>query len=121
VMEAQDGAAALALYEQKRDTVRLVITDIVMPRLDGGAVGEWLSSVDSSAKVLFVSGYTEDLLERKGIRLAGAAFLSKPFTAEALLLSVREVLDEGRSADGGADRSTPDRDGRVKPIWPQAR
>jgi CheY-like chemotaxis protein len=98
VLEAGDGADALALCDQHRGQVRLVVTDIVMPHLDGAALGEWILSVDPSVKVLFVSGYAEELLERKGIQLAGAAFLDKPFTAEALLTKVREVLDNGRTA-----------------------
>jgi two-component system, cell cycle sensor histidine kinase and response regulator CckA len=98
VLEAGDGAEALTLCDQNRGKVRLVITDVVMPRLDGAALGEWIMSVDPSVKVLFVSGYAEGLLERKGIQLAAAGFLGKPFTAEALLLKVREALDDGRPA-----------------------
>ncbi len=108
VLEARDGAEALTLCDQNRATLRLVVTDVVMPRLDGAALGEWILSVDPSVKVLFVSGYDEDLLERKGIQLAAAGFLGKPFTAEALLLKVREALDDGRPA------------GWVKPSAPQA-
>jgi CheY-like chemotaxis protein len=98
VLEAGDGAEALTLCDQNRGNVRLVVTDVVMPHLDGGALGEWILSVDPSVKVLFVSGYAENLLERKGIQLAAAGFLGKPFTAEALLMKVREVLDDGRPA-----------------------
>ncbi len=98
VLEAGDGAEALTLCDQNRGKVRVVVTDIVMPHLDGAALGEWILSVDPSVKVLFVSGYAEDLLERKGLQLAAAGFLGKPFTAEALLMKVREVLDDGRPA-----------------------
>jgi two-component system, cell cycle sensor histidine kinase and response regulator CckA len=98
VLEARDGAEALMLCDQNRGKLRLVVTDVVMPRLDGAALGEWIVSVDPSVRVLFVSGFDEDRLERKGIQLTAAAILDKPFTAEALLTKVREVLDDGRLA-----------------------
>jgi two-component system, cell cycle sensor histidine kinase and response regulator CckA len=100
VLEAQDGLEAVTLYDQKRDTVRLVVTDVIMPHLDGGALAEWMSSVGSSIKVLFISGWTGAVLESKGVFLTGAPFLSKPFSPEELLLKVREVLDGGRAGTG---------------------
>jgi two-component system cell cycle sensor histidine kinase/response regulator CckA len=106
VLEAGDGAEALTLCDQNRGKVRLVVTDVVMPHLDGAALGEWILSVDPSVKVLFVSGYAEDLLESKGIQLAAAAFLNKPFTPDELLAKVREVLDDGRPA-GWVEPSAP--------------
>jgi two-component system cell cycle sensor histidine kinase/response regulator CckA len=100
VLEAQDGLEAVMLYDQQRDTVRLVVTDVIMPHLDGGALAEWMSSVGSSIRVLFMSGWTDAVLESKGVFLTGAPFLSKPFSPEELLLKVREVLDGGRASTG---------------------
>jgi CheY-like chemotaxis protein len=113
VVEARNGAEALVLYNQERDVVKLVLTDVIMPRLDGGALGEWLRSVDPSIRILFVSGYADSALEEKGVRMAGAAFLRKPFSPDALLRKVRDVLDE----DAGSMPQVPE---AVRPEWPAA-
>jgi YesN/AraC family two-component response regulator len=79
--------------------VDLVATDVVMPRLGGAALVQWLRSVDPGLRILYLSGHTDDALERSGMQLTGASFLRKPFSADTLLRKVREVLDHPNAVD----------------------
>jgi CheY-like chemotaxis protein len=94
VLEASDGVEALRVAEQAHDArIDLLLTDVVMPRMGGGALAEQLSAMRPGIKVLFVSGYTEDAI-RLGSQLAtGAQFLHKPFSPAALAQKVRNILD----------------------------
>lgn len=90
VLEASHGAQALALGERSID---ILVTDVVMPKMSGRQVAEALVASHPDLKVLFVSGYTDDAMIRRGILSAGSAFLQKPFTAHQLAAKVRELLD----------------------------
>ncbi len=92
VLTATDGADALRLIDGH---VRpdLLLTDVVMPRLSGPDLVAALRGRYPSMKVLFMSGYTDDAMVRRGIGEAGAAFLQKPYTPQVLAQKVREVLD----------------------------
>lgn len=93
VLRAADGEQALALCEQHKDTIDLLITDVVMPRVGGREVMERARRILPDLKVLFVSGYTNAAVVQNGDVDHGVAFLPKPFTPEALLRKVREVLE----------------------------
>jgi CheY-like chemotaxis protein len=93
VVEAADGAEALALAEAHPGPIDLVITDVVMPGLSGGALAERMKDVHPESRVLYVSGYADDAVARHGVQSEDAAFLAKPFTADDLSRKVREVLD----------------------------
>ena len=71
----------------------LLLTDIVMPGLDGRAVADKLRPRHPSLRVLYMSGYTQDAIVQRGVLDAGIEFLPKPFTRATLLARVREVLD----------------------------
>ena len=89
---AGDGTAEAPSAAKSR-FVALALTDVVMPAMSGRAFAERLAAVRPEARVLYMSGYTDDEILRRG--LAGpAAFLEKPFTPEALPAAVRRVLDE---------------------------
>jgi two-component system, cell cycle sensor histidine kinase and response regulator CckA len=92
VLVAGGGAEALALVEQS-DAPQLVVTDVILPGLDGRAVVEELRRRHGGLRVLFVSGYTADVIEHHGVRADGVGFLSKPFTPASLLAEVRAALD----------------------------
>jgi hypothetical protein len=93
VLTAASGPDALAQLAGRSGTVHLLLTDVVMPGMGGRQLAERLRLDRPDIKVLFVSGYSDnDVLER-GVVEPGAPFLPKPFTAEALLLQVRDVLD----------------------------
>jgi len=93
VLEAPDGEAALRLAQRHRGVVHLLLTDVVMPRLNGRELAERLVRLRPDVKVLYASGYTDDSVVRHGILESGTAYLQKPFSPESLARKVRDVLD----------------------------
>jgi len=93
VLEARHGAEALEISERHQGPIHLMVTDVVMPQMSGRELAQRLQPLRPDMKVLYMSGYTDDAIVRHGVLGAGMAFLSKPFTPDALALKVREVLD----------------------------
>jgi two-component system cell cycle sensor histidine kinase/response regulator CckA len=91
VLAASNGHEAIKLAEQACKPIDLLITDVVMPRMSGRQVVEAVTLLQTHIRVLFVSGYTANVLEEPVAR-QGEAFLQKPFTPEILLRKVREIL-----------------------------
>lgn len=94
VLEAENGAEALTVAGEHQGPIALVLTDMVMPEMRGGELAARLRRVRPEARLLMMSGYTEEAASRKAILEAGSAFLEKPFTASGLLEKVQEVLAE---------------------------
>lgn len=95
VSEAGDGHEALRLLQQNgRPPVDLLLTDVVMPQMSGKELADELQRRYPTAKVLFMSGYTDDAIVHHGVLEPGIAFLQKPFTGNMLLRKVREVLNQ---------------------------
>jgi two-component system cell cycle sensor histidine kinase/response regulator CckA len=92
VMEARNAGEALLICEKHAETIHLLLTDVVMPQMSGPEVAKRLMQTRPGMKVLCVSGYTDETVVRHGILEAGIAFLQKPYTPDALLRKVREVL-----------------------------
>ncbi|HEV3199071.1 MAG TPA: response regulator [Bryobacteraceae bacterium] len=90
-LEAGDGAEALRLLKEAED-VQLVLTDVIMPNMDGPELAHQLSQIRPDLRILFMSGYVEDAVVRS-IGRTSSLFLSKPFTAAALMEKVRQALD----------------------------
>ncbi len=93
VIEAGNGEEALLVYEEHKGRFDLVLTDAVMPLMSGRELAESLKFLDPNVKLLFMSGYTDDAIVRHGLLDDELAFLQKPFTPDALMRKVREVLD----------------------------
>jgi len=94
VLEASDPSQALrAIDEHSADEVQLLVTDVVMPQMSGRDLAEQLAPLRPDMRVLYVSGYTDRAIVHHGVLDEGTPFLQKPFTAEALVCKVREVLD----------------------------
>lgn len=93
VIEASSGQEALDLLKTTSEPVALLITDVVMPQMNGRQLAEQLRSKFPDLKVLFMSGYTDDAIVRHGVLDANVAFLQKPFTPTALAKKVQEILE----------------------------
>jgi len=94
VIEALNGEDALAKYRANSDRIRLMILDVVMPRMNGREVFDEVRKEGGEVRVLFCSGYTDEIIEQKGIvEEERVGFLSKPVTIQVLLAKVRETLD----------------------------
>jgi CheY-like chemotaxis protein len=97
VIEACDGQHALEVAASYSAPIHLLITDVVMPNLDGRSLAEALVARQPDLLVLFTSGYTDDTVLRYGVQHAEVPFLAKPYTVATLRRQVREVLDSGRN------------------------
>jgi signal transduction histidine kinase len=94
VLSAHNGQEGLRVARECKDkSIRLAITDVIMPQMSGKVMAEWLKESCPDLKVLFTSGYTDDALVQHGMLEPGIAFLPKPYTAASLTRKVREILD----------------------------
>jgi CheY-like chemotaxis protein len=94
VIEAADGDQAITLFRKNKDFLQLVISDVIMPRQSGKEVYDELKKLRPDIKVLFISGYSADILTKKGIAGEGINFISKPINPEVFFRKIREVLDK---------------------------
>lgn len=93
ILEAHDGQQAIALATQQRGPLHLLITDLVMPRMNGRQLADDLATLHPNTRVLFISGYTEEAVARHQIHELNVAFFQKPFDPISLAYKVRELLD----------------------------
>jgi len=93
-LTANDGAEAVAVYQQNRDEISAVLTDMTMPIMDGSATIRALLEINPAVKIIASSGFKPNNGVNKPSDAAGEFFLAKPYTAEALLKTVRTILDE---------------------------
>ena len=93
VLEAENGAEALEILARGDRSVDLVLSDVVMPLVNGRELGERLAVERPGLRMLFMSGYTDDDILRRGLLRPGSPFLQKPFMPGDLSRKVREVLD----------------------------
>ena len=94
VLAAPDGAAALELVRNKPVAIDLLVTDVIMPKMGGKQLASELMKTDAGLKVLYTSGYSENVIAHQGVLDSGVNFLQKPYTSRDLAVHVRTVLDQ---------------------------
>ena len=93
VLEARNGQDALDVAQQHEGTINLLITDMVMPGMNGRDLAERLTPLRPEMKILYMSGYANDAIMQHGVLDSGSAMLQKPFTSKALANKVRQVIE----------------------------
>ncbi|HYW81634.1 MAG TPA: response regulator, partial [Spirochaetia bacterium] len=92
---ARSGAEAMSIFSSRPGAFRLVLADVVMPRMSGVELGRWIAEAGTGAKVLYMTGYSKHALVQADAPGGALEILRKPFTPEQLLNKIREVLDAG--------------------------
>ena len=92
ILEATDGYDALRVTEQCTSEIHLLLTDVIMPLMNGHELATRLKSIRPHTKVLYMSGYTDDVLAFHGIAQPEIEFIQKPFTPSELAAKVEKVL-----------------------------
>jgi signal transduction histidine kinase len=98
VQEAPDGASALALFDSDKPRIDLLLTDIVMPGINGRQLAAELCNRQPGLKVLFMTGYSRDAIVHHGRLDVGVSMLQKPLTQVTLAAKIRHILDQPRTA-----------------------
>lgn len=93
VLEAGSGEEALRICAGQEGPIHLLLIDVMMPGMSGPETAQRLARMRPEMRGLYMSGYSDDALIRRGVLEQGTAFLQKPFTPDALAHKVREVLD----------------------------
>jgi len=93
VIEAADGAVAVQIAVAHEGTIHLLLTDVIMPGMNGRELAQRIAEIRPNVKVLYMSGYTENVIGTNGMLDAGVRLLQKPFNLRDLKDKVREVLD----------------------------
>jgi PAS domain S-box-containing protein len=102
VIEASGATEALEIARGRTDPIHLLLTDVVMPRMNGRALAEALVAKHPGLRVLYMSGYTDDVIAHSGVLETGTHLLEKPFSVTALLGRVREALGEQEAGPAAA-------------------
>ena len=93
VIEAADGAVAMQIAVAHEAMIHLLLTDVIMPGMNGRELAQRISEIRPNVKILYMSGYTENVIGHNGTLDAGVRLLQKPFNLRDLKSKVREVLD----------------------------
>lgn len=93
VILAEDGEEAVALYGKNKDLIDMVVLDFVLPKMNGREVYDLINQDENEIKVLFVSGYTDDILSSKGIYEGGFDFVQKPLDVDVFIAKVQNVFN----------------------------
>jgi len=93
VLTAATPSKALALAKEHAEQIDLLVTDVIMPEMNGQEMAGEIRRIRPDIKVLFISGYTADIVSRHNVLAPGVHFLEKPFTARSLGKKIREVID----------------------------
>ena len=94
ILEAVDGEDAVRVFKENSDTVKLLLLDVIMPKKNGKEAYEEIRKLHPGAKALFISGYTANIIHKRGILDQNLDFIMKPVSPTALLRKVREVIEK---------------------------
>ena len=94
ILIAKEPGHAVRLAEKHAGDIHLLITDVVMPEMNGKDLAERVTSIRPALKCLYMSGYTANVIAHHGLLDEGVSFISKPFSMRDLSAKVREVLDK---------------------------
>lgn len=94
LVEGANGEEALQIASQYKNTIHMLLTDVIMPGIDGRTLANTLNGIIPNLKILFMSGYNDNMIAHHGVLDPDVNFLAKPFTSRALAQKVRTVLDE---------------------------
>jgi len=94
IIAPKDAQEARLICEQQASSIHMLLSDVVMPGINGRVLAQMLLSRNPAVKVLFMSGYTENAIVHHGVLDKGTHFLQKPFTPPVLAAKVREILDQ---------------------------
>jgi len=101
VLTASTPQEGISVCESNHREIRLLVTDVVMPRMNGRQLAERIQNIKPDIRVLYISGYTDNAIVHYGVLDSGLWFLAKPFTLTSLVAKVREVLDSPTSTAPG--------------------
>ena len=93
VIAAEDGEEAIKKFKENKKEIQLLLLDVIMPKKNGKEVYEEIKKINPRIKTIFLSGYTANLIHKKGILEEGLNFMLKPVSPKELLKKVREALD----------------------------
>jgi DNA-binding response OmpR family regulator len=93
VLTAPDADQALVIAAEQAGSIDLLLTDVVMPGRSGKELAEDVRCLNDRIKVLFMSGYSHDVIVHQGVLEEGVHLIEKPFTADSLLARVRDIID----------------------------
>jgi PAS domain S-box-containing protein len=94
VFKAGNGNAALETWAARDESFHLLVTDVIMPEMNGKELFDTLNSLDGNIKVLYMSGYPDNAIARHGVINEDTPFIQKPFNKNDLLVKIRQVLDD---------------------------
>jgi PAS domain S-box-containing protein len=106
VLSAANGVEALRVFEQHKGSLHLLLTDVVMPEMNGRELADQLVLQSPNLKVLYMSGYTDEAIVQRGALAPGTHFISKPFNPAQLTRMVRKVLDNEAPSDQPNEKPT---------------
>jgi CheY-like chemotaxis protein len=93
VMEAESGEEAIRSVNSCKEKIDLLITDVVLPGINGKVLAEEIKKARPDIKVLYTSGYTENFIVQQDLAQDGVSFINKPYSAHSFLKKIRDILD----------------------------
>jgi len=99
ILTASNGKSAEHLFQEHRSEIDLVITDLIMPEMNGVELAKRINAMDNSTRILFISGYTDDHLSDHEMVDPHINYLQKPFSASDLMKMIRSILDDSNGLE----------------------